>query len=342
MFRSLSIYEGEKGDPYDLIIPLRRVEYTTRVTSGGGGDSGGPVRSGGGDSGGDGTTPSSGGESGGTRTASGESDTPTDTGGTRPTDDAAGTPRTEGDAGAAPKPGEGGTRGGLHDEGGAAPKTEAEVNAQRTTEEQAADTKSKNDILSKIGKGLMLLPALLPLALLTAGFIQGLASCVEINGRNTAPKKGPKEFKITNAVSAAWPSKDFTIMNGTKVDLTYSDCYKILKSDKIHIKSSNVFDGDFDPVSTNGECKVRIDIGKKYTSNIANTSMFTLTTDCAARMAYAVGDDASTLLQTAGTGIGDVFSGLTGNVPWSGIFLFFGVILAIWLAFKAISIFRSS
>jgi hypothetical protein len=343
MFKSLSIYEGEKGDPYDLIIPIRRVEYagvrttTTHVTSGSGGG-GGPVRSGGGSNTSSGTTranadgPSSANADGPSSTRPADGSEP----GTRNSDDSV----NARDADGKPVKTEAGSRE-ANAASGSKP-SEADVQASRTPEEQTQDNKSKKDLMDKLSKGLMLLPMLLPLGLVLAGFVQGLESCVEINGRKTAPKTDPKKFTITNVKSAGMPSF-YPVINTTKVDLTYSPCYKILKSDKMHIKTSNIFDGDFDPTSTTGECKVRIDIGKPYTANTySNTATFTLTTDCAARMAYSIGDDASTILQTAGDAGADLLGGFMSGIPWSTILFIIGCIVAAMLAFKALAIFKSS
>jgi hypothetical protein len=57
-------------------------------------------------------------------------------------------------------------------------------------------------------------------------------------------------------------------------------------------------------------------------------------------MAYAAGQDALVLSQAAGTGLQGLFSGIFGSASFSGIIMIVLFILAGWLAFKAIAIFR--
>jgi hypothetical protein len=104
-----------------------------------------------------------------------------------------------------------------------------------------------------------------------------------------------------------------------------------------------VFDGRYD-VSTGEECSLTVDIGKEYTTanTFSNTAQFTLSTSCSDRMAYAAGQDALVVGQAAGAGLQGVFSGIFGSASFSGILMIVLFILAGWLAFQAIAIFRGS
>ena len=203
--------------------------------------------------------------------------------------------------------------------------------------------KSKGDLANKMMMGVMLLPAFLPLALMLAAFVQGEVACNQLD---------EKEFSIDSAVSArqpTWPDgtpdwiKNIFSINKNKVKIGFSPCVKILNTDKIKVHNSNVFDGRYD-VSTGEECSLTIDIGKPYvTANtFSNTAQFTLFTSCSDRMAYAAGQDALVLSQAAGTGLQGLFSGIFGSGTFSGFIMIVLFILAGWLAFKAVAIFRSS
>lgn len=205
------------------------------------------------------------------------------------------------------------------------------------TDQHAPEEKEKteSDLLNKIGMGLMLIPALLPLALLLAATIQGGVDCDNLD---------QKQMNITGVTSSKWPQglpSWVPTMNANKVDVTYDPCVKILSTDTIQVQSSNVFDGTYSPVSTNGTCSIRIDIGKAYTSNTAsNTANFILNTSCSDRMAYELGQDTNDLAQAGGNIAGDLFGGLFGSIPWSAILMILAGIVAIYIAFQAIQIFK--
>ena len=203
---------------------------------------------------------------------------------------------------------------------------------QHSSEEKE---KEKSDLLEKIGMGLMLIPSLLPLALLLASTIQGGVDCDNLD---------QKQMNITGVTSSKWPQglpSWFPTMNANKVDVTYDPCVKILSTDTIQVQSSNVFDGTYSPVSTNGTCSIRIDIGKEYTSNTAsNTANFILNTSCSDRMAYELGQDTNDLAQAGGNIAGDLLGGLFGSIPWSAILMILAGIVAIYIAFQAIQIFK--
>ena len=218
------------------------------------------------------------------------------------------------------------------------------VKSKETPEESTARESEKSALADKLLKGMMLLPAFLPLALLLAGFIQGEIACNDINGGGVSGH-GPKVMSITNVKSAQWPTgmpSWFPVTNSTKVDLTYSPCIEILKTDKLTVTdSSNVLTGTYGVESTPGPCQVRIDIKKGYTANTAsNTATFTDKTSCSDRMAYAIGQDANTILSTAGTGLSGAASGFFSAVPWSSILMFIAFILAIYIAWSAIKVFK--
>ena len=195
--------------------------------------------------------------------------------------------------------------------------------------------KTKSDLLDKVAMGLMLIPALLPLALFLAATIQGGVDCDNLD---------QKQMNITGVTSSKWPQglpSWVPTMNANKVDVTYDPCVKILSTDTIKVQSSNVFDGTYSPVSTNGTCSIRIDIGKAYTSNTAsNTANFILNTSCSDRMAYELGQDVNDLAQAGGNIAGDLFGGLFGSIPWSAILMILAGIVAIYIAFQAIQIFK--
>jgi hypothetical protein len=213
------------------------------------------------------------------------------------------------------------------------PKTPENAPENETPPEKAANQESKSTLLEKLTKGAMLLPLLLPLALLLAGFIQGEIACNEINGST---------MNITGSQSAQYPTglpSWFPTINKTKVNLTYSPCNKILNTDTITIKdSSNILTGSYGVTGSPGACQVQIDIGKVYTSNSAsNTATFTDKTSCSDRMAYAIGQDSLALGEAAGSSFGDILSGLFGNVPWSGIAMVVLAIIAVYFLYEAVT-----
>jgi hypothetical protein len=57
-------------------------------------------------------------------------------------------------------------------------------------------------------------------------------------------------------------------------------------------------------------------------------------------MAYAAGQDALVVSQAAGAGLQGFFSGIFGSASFSGIIMIVLFVLAFWLAFKGIAIFR--
>ena len=213
-----------------------------------------------------------------------------------------------------------------------------------TPPEKAERTGEKSSLLEKFQKGLMLLPFLLPLALLLASFIQGEIACNQINGGGISGH-GAQVMNVTNVVSAQWPKglpSWVPTMNANKVDVTYSPCIQILSKDMLTFKDeANVFSTSAYPVSSApGPCIVRIDLGKAYTANtVSNTATFTDKTSCSDRMAYAAGQDAGTVLQLSGDLGSQLLGGLSSSIPWSTIFLILALILAIYIAWQAIKIF---
>ena len=205
-------------------------------------------------------------------------------------------------------------------------------------EKNMSDAKAR--LGNKLLMGAMLIPALLPLALMLAGMIQGGIACKQLD---------EKEFKIESAVSAKTPNypdstpdwiKNNLVYNKTKVNLTFSPCVHILKTDSIKVHDSNVFDGTYDITRVNGSCSIRVDIGSEYaTANtFSNTAGFTLYTSCEDRMAYAVGEDAQILAE----GAGSMLSGFLGSFDFSTIFLILGLVVAVWFVFQAVQIFKKS
>ena len=222
------------------------------------------------------------------------------------------------------------------------PKRSSPADSEPTSQHSPENKKAAMDrILDKVGKAAMAVPLLLPLSLLLAGMIQGLIDCDQLDG---------KAFGIKSVDSAAspkypdgtpdWIKNTFT-MNKTQVDLTYSPCVKILSNDSITVKNSNVFDGEYTPTGTSGSCKVRIDIGKPYVANtFANTAIFNLSTSCEDRMAYEIGHDIGELTNFAAQTTGDILGATFGNMNWSTIFLVLFGIVAVFLAFQVIKIFK--
>lgn len=200
---------------------------------------------------------------------------------------------------------------------------------------------SKGALANKMMMGVMLLPAFLPLALMLAGFIQGEVACKQLDG---------KEFKIENAESARSPKypdstpdwiKNNLVYNKTKLKIAFSPCVHILSTDSIKIHDSNVFDGSYDVTKVDGSCLLTVDIGKEFSNTanaFSNTAGFTLHTSCTDRMAYAVGEDASFLAQ----GAGSMLAGLFDGFDFSSIFLILFLVVGVWFAFQAISIFRKT
>ena len=203
---------------------------------------------------------------------------------------------------------------------------------------QTKKDKDKGDLANKLMMGGMLLPALLPLALMLAAFVQGEVACDQLDG---------KYFQINSAVSSRkptypdgtpdWIVNTFSI-NKTKINVGFSPCVKILSTDSIKVLNSNVFDGTYDVKNVDGSCSLTIDIGKEYaTANtFSNTAQFVLNTSCSDRMAYALGDDLSVVGQTGAS----MFSNIFGGIPWSTIFIVILFVVAISIALKALSAFR--
>ena len=228
------------------------------------------------------------------------------------------------------------------DVGGVPPREKPDTDATSQHNEQNI-SKSKSDLANKMMMGVMLLPAFLPLALLFAAFVQGEVACNQLDG---------KKFKIDSAASARQPNypegtpdwvKNTFSIDKNKVKIGFSPCVKILNTDKIKVQDSNVFDGNYDVV-TGKDCSLTFDLGKEYkTANtFSNTANFILSTSCSDRMAYAAGQDALVVSQAAGAGLQGFFSGIFGSASFSGLIMIVLFILAGWLAFKAIAVFRGS
>jgi len=199
---------------------------------------------------------------------------------------------------------------------------------------------AKSSIMDRIMKGAMLVPFLIPLGILLHALIQGLIDCDQLDN---------KKFGITDALSAASPQyPDGTpdwikaiAVNKNKVNISYSPCARILATDTVTIKDSNVFDGTYTPTGTPGPCKVQIDIGKTFTNNTwSNTATFVLQTSCEDRMAYQVGDDTATLANFAGTTAGDIMNGIFGSINWSIVFLVIFAVVAFYLFFQVVAVFK--
>lgn len=199
---------------------------------------------------------------------------------------------------------------------------------------------AKSSIIDRIMKGAMLVPFLIPLGILLHSLIQGEIDCHQLDG---------KKFQITDALSAATPqypdgTPDFIkaiAINKNKVNISYSPCARILATDTVTIKDSNVFDGTYTPTGTPGSCKVQIDIGKAFTNNTwSNTATFVLQTSCEDRMAYQVGDDTANLVNFAGTTAGDIMNGVFGSINWSIVFLVIFAVVAFYLFFQLIAVFK--
>jgi hypothetical protein len=189
-------------------------------------------------------------------------------------------------------------------------------------------------------KGAMLVPFLIPLGILLHSLIQGEIDCDQLDN---------KKFGITDAQSAATPQYpsgtpgwiQSIAINKNKVNLKYSPCARILSTDSITIQNSNVFDGTYTPTGTTGPCKLQIDIGKTFTNNTwSNTATFNLHTSCEDRMAYQIGDDTATLANFAGQTAGDLVGGIFGGINWSGILLVIFAIVAVYLFFQVVAVFR--
>jgi hypothetical protein len=223
-------------------------------------------------------------------------------------------------------------------------KTQKEVKDKESTDENNAREKEKKSIIDKITKGLMLLPLLLPLALLLAAVAQGEADCQDINGSAGAPplvsSTPPKVMTVTKVYSAAWPSwaPDWAQTGKTKYDIAYTPCIKILANDQITFTdTTNTFPTGQQSIDSSPQsCVVRIDFGTTLTidPNVANVATFTDKTDCSDRMAYAAGQDAGLIAQTAGSGLSSLLSGLFGGINLSSIFLVICAVIALYFAFQ--------
>lgn len=207
-----------------------------------------------------------------------------------------------------------------------------ETLAKEPADRKAANEKDRQNIMDKISKGLMLIPLLLPLALLLASVIQGEADCENVNSQT---------MDVTNVVSAAWPQglPSWVPQSGTtKYDIAYSPCTKILANDLLTFTdSSNTFPtGQFPIDSVPQPCYVRIDFGKTLTidSNVANVATFTDKTSCADRMAYAAGQDAGIVANAAGEGLSGAVSGLFGNINFGTIGMILLAIVAVYFAIQ--------
>ena len=223
-------------------------------------------------------------------------------------------------------------------------KPKEEVEGAQNPNEKAARGKEKNSLLENIGKGMMFLPFLLPLALLLAAVVQGEADCQDINGTEgdgmAIQAVAPKVMTVTSVFSAAWPKSfpEAMQIRKTKYDVGFTPCIKILANDVLTFKdTTNTFPvGQQSIDSVPQTCMVRIDFGKTLTidSEVANVATFTDKTSCSDRMAYAAGQDAEILAGAAGTGLSSLFGGLLGGLNLSSIFLVICGILALIFAVK--------
>jgi hypothetical protein len=224
-------------------------------------------------------------------------------------------------------------------------KPQEEVKSKETNEENTAREKEKSSIMENIGKGLMLLPFLLPLALLLAAVCQGEADCQDINGSKgdgmAIPATPPKVMTVTSIVSAAWPNTGISWIpqtNKTKYDIGFTPCIKILANDVLTFTdTTNTFPTGQQSVNSSPQsCMVRIDFGSELTidPNAANVATFTDKTSCSDRMAYAAGQDAGIIADAAGSGLSSLFGGLLGGLNLSSIFLVICGILALIFAVK--------
>jgi len=196
---------------------------------------------------------------------------------------------------------------------------------------KAKNEKERSSILDKASKGLMFLPLLLPLALLTAAVVQGEAECDNVNSQT---------MDITNVVSAAWPQglpSWVPQSNSTKYDIGYTPCSKILANDTLTFTdSSNTFPtGERSIDSVPQPCYVRVDFGKELTVDpeVSNVATFKVKTSCSDRMAYAAGQDAGIIANVASEGLSGAASGLFGNINFKTIGLILLAIVSVYFAY---------
>lgn len=359
MKKDFSIYEGEQGDPYDLIIPHRRVETffprgaKTKVPDepdppeGFGSKarnfffprSRGAVAAGADPavSKGLGTTSTEG------QNLSGGPGTKQDAATLKSVEDSSlpgGKAKLQEDGSLKADDGSvipAGTRG--MNELTPTKYTPAHKGEQHTPDQKRA---LREKVIDRVTKGAMLLPALLPLSLLLAALTQGLVDCDALDD---------KDHKITSIESARYPEYPegtpewvikYLTYNKNKIKVRYSPCTQLLSTDNIDVKDSNLFDGNYG-VKIVEPCVLLLDIGQEYTSNAASSNAyFKLHTSCSDRAFYNLGEDLHAIADTASTGAQGLFSGLFGSIPWSTIFLIVMFILAIWLAFGAFKALKGS
>jgi len=207
-----------------------------------------------------------------------------------------------------------------------------EAIAREPADRRAKNEKERSSIFDKASKGLMFLPLLLPLALLTAAVIQGEAECENVNSQT---------MDVINVVSAAWPQglPSWVPQSGsTKYDIGYTPCLKILANDTLTFTdSSNTFPtGEFPIDSVPQPCYVRIDFGKELTIDpeVSNVATFKDKTSCADRMAYAAGQDVGIVANAAGEGLSGAASGLFGNINFGTIGMVLLAIVAVYFAIQ--------
>lgn len=368
MFRSLSIYEGEKGDPYDLIIPFRRVEHfkdpeeVPPKPEDNPEDPNAPAHDSAVEVVAQRTKPAQ--AAGLDATAPGQSSAHTNITGGKVAR-AAGEPAPEVQSDHLP-----GGSGKLNDDGsvtdahgGVHPVGERGTNKivgsnKNKPGRTPADTdpasqhspekfkEAKDKIVDLLKKGAMALPILLPLSLLLAGIIQGKHDCDQID---------QAAHKITSATSAATPDLssscpsfatgfcNMITQNKTKVDLTISPCVQFLSSDTVTISGSNVFDVTDAPIQLVGPCKIRIDAGMDYrTANTySNTAVLHVKTNCADRMGYAIGQDVNAVMTPTVDAAGGLLSGLAGGLPWGTILMVLAVCVGIYISIQLIQAFMA-
>lgn len=350
MKKEFSIYENESGDPYDLIIPLRRTEklfgnkvrkgpeadppdgFSTRLRNFFAPRSAGAVKSG--------NDPTTSGLGTGTSQGQSRSGGP-------------GIPKSSDLTGKndVNEPDLPGGKGKLNSDGSVRTSDGTDIPAGTRGQNGLVETKynpahkgeqhtpaqqraRREKIIDRVTKGTMLLPALLPLGLLLTALIQGEIECDALDD---------KDHEITSIDSARYPVypdgtpdfiKNYFAYNKTKVKIRYNPCTNILTTDNIDIKDSNLFDGNYG-VKMIEPCVLQLDIGQEYTSNAAsNTAYFKLHTDCSDRIMYNLGEDIGDIANLGASSAQGLLGGLIGSIPWSTIFFIILCLVAVWFFFS--------
>jgi hypothetical protein len=218
-------------------------------------------------------------------------------------------------------------------------------NSQHSPEGQA---RSKKDFMEKVKNGALGSLALLPMALILAAMIQGLMDCKNID---------QAEPTIKSIDSAAWPDypewwPDWAPSpkgDKNKVWISYSPAVHLLTTDTIKISTSNTsgdvqtsITGEHAVINNDDDSMTQIQIATEFDPNETDFSnvlaKFTITTNCADRMAYSAGQDIKAITEAGGNAFGAAFDWLPSFRTVLYVIVF---ILALWLFIKGISIIRS-